>query len=68
MHLHREQQLFRLQVPALGTLTISPSGAPVNGVQNISITARTADTTIPSGCPACDTEWYWVHHHNCNGS
>ena len=35
--------------PALGTLTISPSGAPVNGVQNISITARTADTTIPLG-------------------
>ena len=35
--------------PALGTLTISPSGTPVNGVQNISITARTADTTIPPG-------------------
>ena len=35
--------------PALGTLTISPSGTPVNGVQNISITARTAETTIPPG-------------------
>ena len=35
--------------PALGTLSVSPSGAAVNGVQNISITARTADATIPSG-------------------
>ena len=35
--------------PALGTLSISPSGAAVNGVQNVSITARTADATIPSG-------------------
>ena len=34
--------------PALGTLTISPSGVPVNGVQNVSITLRTADATIPS--------------------
>ena len=35
--------------PALGTLTISPSGVPVNGVQDISIIARTADNTVPTG-------------------
>ena len=35
--------------PALGTLTISPSGTAVNGVQNVTITLRTPDNTIPSG-------------------
>ena len=34
---------------ALGTLTISPTGTAVNGVQTVSITARTAAGTIPSG-------------------
>ena len=35
--------------PDLGTLSISPSGTPTNGVQIVSITARTADRAIPSG-------------------
>ena len=34
---------------ALGTLTISPTGAAVNGVQTVSITARTADGAVPAG-------------------
>ena len=38
--------------PGLGTLTISPVGTAVNGVQTVSITARTADNTIPAGALA----------------
>ena len=37
---------------ALGTLTISPTGTAVNGVQTVSVTARTADGAIPSGAVA----------------
>ncbi len=32
----------------LGTLTISPAGAAVNGVQNVTITARDADGDVPA--------------------
>ena len=33
----------------IGTLSISPSGLPTNGVQGVNITARTAAGAIPSG-------------------
>ncbi len=44
-----ESAVVTVTSPELGTLTISPTGAAVNGVQSVSITARTADNTIPEG-------------------
>ena len=47
--------LFRLRLTEsvasaeIGTLSISPSGLPTNGVQGVNITARTAAGAIPSG-------------------
>ena len=38
-----------IAAPALGTLSISPSGAAVGGIQRVNIIARTADNEIPSG-------------------
>ena len=38
-----------VEAEGLGTLTISPSGTPVNGEQRVNITARTSGGTIPAG-------------------
>ena len=43
------QTVITVTSPALGTLSISPTGTPQNGVQTVSITARTAANGIPSG-------------------
>ena len=38
-----------VEAEGLGTLTISPSGTPVNGEQRVNITARTSGGAIPAG-------------------
>ena len=38
-----------VEAPTNGTLTISPSGTPVNGEQKVNITARTSGGAIPAG-------------------
>ena len=38
--------------PTLGTLSISPTGTAVNGVQTVNLTARTSASTVPAGAVA----------------